>query len=163
MYLNGTKRPLLAAGGVMTCLAIAYWGLGRTAVSFGSPPHGELVQKVLHRGDKVDVLYHSIYWYRVWPSTITQWYECLAREPNGRLFKLRIDLGPHTVPIPPRAGPLPVKSRTVANQQDVPYLVPDICQPGPFRYGGFIRVHTLWGAWDLDYDLPFTMTAEIQP
>lgn len=160
--LNGKTWPVVVAVGGLA-FAGALWALNRPAVSFGSPPHGELLQKVLRRGDRVDVLLGSVYWYRVWPATITQWYECMVREPNGSLFKLRFDLQPRIVPIPSGPGPLPRKTRPVANQQEVPYLVPDICEPGPFQYRGYIRVHTMWGWWPLDYDLPDTMKAEIQP
>jgi len=162
--LNGKTWPVAAAFGALTALGAVYWGLNRTAVSYGSPSHGELVPKVVHRGDRVDVAYNSIYWYRVWPSTITQWYECMVREPaTGKLFLMRFDLQQRIVPIPPSAGPLPRKIRPIANQQDVPYPVPQACENGPLHYGGYIRVHTLWGAWNLDYDLPANMTAEIQP
>lgn len=167
--INGSFWPGVLGLALLIVFGVWTWVANRTAVSFGSPPQGELVQKIVHRGDRVDVSYDSIVWYRVAPSIITQYYECMVKDTTGKLYRVRFDLQSRVVPVPARPGPLPPKQRPVANQQDVPYPVPHACEPGLLHYGGFITVNTRVGLgplsfeYPLIYDLPPKMDAEIQP
>jgi hypothetical protein len=165
--LNGKTWPIVVAVGAFLIVGISDVALDRTAIDVGV---GRLIPDVAKRGTALDAAYTGIVWYRVWPSVITQYFECLVKDASsGSTYKMRFDLPQRIVPIPSGPGPLPPKRRPIGNQQDVPTPVPQACEPGLLHYGGYITVHTRFGIgplsfeWPLNYDLPPNMNAEIQP
>lgn len=160
--LNGKTWPTVFALSVLAMIGGVAWGVNRTAVDYGPPEASELHPKVVQPGDVVQACFNSITWYTPAPSIAPQWFECMKRLPDGKLRMTRFDMQERIVKYPSKPGKLPPKCRPIANQNDEPYPVPDWCAPGPLRYGGEIRVSTLWGLWTRVYDFPPNMVAEVR-
>lgn len=149
---------------VLTALGTTYWGLNRTALDYGPAENSTLEPSVVRRGDVVHACFGTIKWYRTLPGVVEHWYECPYHDPQTKRVVLRrFDMQERIIKIPEKPGELPAKCRVIGNQNDVPYPVPNWCEPGELRYGGYARLRVFGDWWTLTYSLPGKMSAQIVP